>query len=196
MKKDIYIGLITPWGIPLVEKTLQNWSDVDINGFMELHRFLVYSSKEESRGRHYFKLVRASTYIALREEIEKMNIQVEKIKGITLIDHWSILQENIPLDFMIPIKRSFIDMQKYLYDNEDCVLVVNESESKNVIINLTGVSPYRILFFDKDSQFKGASFSIEEGLGEFRMTTSFKYLLFVKTNIAITLENLKTFQFN
>ena len=47
MKKDIYIELLTPWGVPLIEKTLQNWSDVDINRFMELHRLRAYSSKAE-----------------------------------------------------------------------------------------------------------------------------------------------------
>jgi hypothetical protein len=76
MKKDIYIELLTPWGVPLIEKTLQNWSDVDINRFMELHRLRVYSSKAESNGSYYFQLIRTSTYLALHEEIEKKNIEV------------------------------------------------------------------------------------------------------------------------
>jgi hypothetical protein len=89
MTKDIYMGLLSPWGKPLLEKTLENWSDVDINEFIEWHQFYVYSFKQESKGRYDFKLIRKNTYLALRDQIKKTNTEVNKLKNIALIGWWT-----------------------------------------------------------------------------------------------------------
>ena len=56
-KKDIKIGIITPWGVDLVSKKLENWSDVDINGFMSIHYIAVRTSKENYQKAYRFKIV-------------------------------------------------------------------------------------------------------------------------------------------
>jgi hypothetical protein len=190
MKKDIYIGLLTPWGVPLIEKTLENWSDVDINKFMELHRLHIYSSKQESKGVYNFKIIRNSTYLSLKNEIEQMNMEVEKLRTIRLLGQFIHESQEILLDYAVILKNSFVDMQKYLTDDEEAVLIINESESPNKIINLTGVHPYIILYFDDDLNFKGTSYSLNSGKGEFRVTTQFKYYLFLKTPYQVNLLNI------
>ena len=56
IKKDIIIGIITPWGIPLISKTLKNWSDVDINKFMSLHYLSVRTSKDNYKNAYRFEI--------------------------------------------------------------------------------------------------------------------------------------------
>jgi hypothetical protein len=56
-KKDIKIGIITPWGVNLMYKKLENWADVDINGFMSLHYISVRTSKDKYEKAFRFKIV-------------------------------------------------------------------------------------------------------------------------------------------
>lgn len=195
MTKDIYIGLLTPWGKPLLEKTLQNWSDVDINEFMEWHQVYVYSSKQESKGRYDFKLIRKNTYLALRDQIKKINTEVNKLKNITLFGWFTYQQQKLSLYHSFTLKTSFIDMQKYLRDNEEEILIVNESESNNTIIDLTNITPYIILFFDDLLRFTGATYSLQNGNGVFRISTPFKYYLFVRHPHEINLEEVRVLSF-
>ena len=55
--KDIQIGIITPWGVNLMCKKLENWADVDINGFMSLHYISVRTSKDMYQKAFKFKIV-------------------------------------------------------------------------------------------------------------------------------------------
>ncbi|EAQ42515.1 hypothetical protein [Polaribacter sp. MED152] len=196
MKKDIYIGLLTPWGVPLIEKTLENWSDVEINKFMELHRLHVYSSKQESKGVYNFNIIRNSTYLALENEIEQMNMKVEKLRTISLLGQFIHESQEVPIDYAVILKNSFIDMQKYLTDDEEAVLLINESESPNKIINLTGVCPYVILFFDEELNFRGVSYSKESGKGEFRITTQYKTLLFLRLPHQVKYDQINNLKIN
>ena len=190
MKKDIYIGLLTPWGVPLLEKTLQNWSDVDINKFMELHNFIVYSSMQETKGRYHFKLIRNNTYLALEEQIKKTNEVTNKLKNITLQGVWTDQKQHITLDGVFSTRSSFINMHNYIKDAEEEVLIINDSNSSNTVLHLTGITPYIILFFDKERKFKGASYSIQNGDGDFRINTSYRYILFVKHPHEINLDSV------
>ena len=56
-KKDIQIGIITPWGVNLMYKKLENWADVDINRFMSLHYISVSTSKDKYGKSFRFKIV-------------------------------------------------------------------------------------------------------------------------------------------
>lgn len=56
-KKDIQIGIITPWGVNLMYKKLENWADVDINGFMSLHYISVRTSKDKYQKAFKFQIV-------------------------------------------------------------------------------------------------------------------------------------------
>lgn len=56
IKKDIIIGIITPWGVPLMSKKLENWSDVDINGFMSIHYISVRTSKDNYKKVQRFEI--------------------------------------------------------------------------------------------------------------------------------------------
>ena len=57
IKKDIIIGIITPWGVSLMSKKLENWSDVDINDFMSIHYITVRTSKENYEKAYRFKII-------------------------------------------------------------------------------------------------------------------------------------------
>ena len=56
-KKDIQIGIITPWAVNLMYKKLENWADVDINRFMSLHYISVSTSKDKYGRAFRFKSV-------------------------------------------------------------------------------------------------------------------------------------------
>ena len=196
MTKDIYMGLLSPWGKPLLEKTLENWSDVDINEFIEWHQFYVYSSKQESKGRYDFKLIRKNTYLALRDQIKKTNTEVNKLKNITLIGWWTNQQQKLSLDHSFTLDTPFIDMKKYLRDNEEEILIVNENTSKNTLIDLTHITPYIILFFDDLLRYTGSTYSLHNGNAPFRITTPFKYYLFVRHPHEINLEEVRFISFD
>ena len=196
MTKDIYMGLLSPWGKPLLEKTLENWSDVDINEFIEWHQFYVYSSKQESKGRYDFKLIRKNTYLALRDQIKKTNTEVNKLKNITLIGWWTNQQRKLSLDHSFTLDTPFIDMKKYLRDNEEEILIVNENTSKNTLIDLTHITPYIILFFDDLLRYTGSTYSLQNGNAPFRITTPFKYYLFVRHPHEINLEEVRFISFD
>ena len=196
MTKDIYMGLLSPWGKPLLEKTLVNWSDVDINEFIEWHQFYVYSSKQESKGRYDFKLIRKNTYLALRDQIKKTNTEVNKLRNITLIGWWTNQQQKLSLDHSFTLDTPFIDMQKYLRDNEEEILIVNENTSKNTLIDLTHITPYIILFFDDLLRYTGSTYSLQNGNAPFRITTPFKYYLFVRHPHEINLEEVRFISFD
>ena len=195
MTKDIYMGLLSPWGKPLLEKTLENWSDVDINEFIEWHQFYVYSSKQESKGRYDFKLIRKNTYLALRDQIKKTNTEVNKLKNITLIGWWTNQLQKLSLDHSFTLDTPFIDMKKYLRDNEEEILIVNENTSKNTLIDLTHITPYIILFFDDLLRYTGSTYSLQNGNAPFRITTPFKYYLFVRHPHEINLEEVRFISF-
>jgi len=195
MTKDIYMGLLSPWGKPLLEKTLENWSDVDINEFIEWHQFYVYTSKQESKGRYDFKLIRKNTYLALRDQIKKTNTEVNKLKNITLIGWWTNQQQKLSLDHSFTLDTPFIDMKKYLRDNEEEILIVNENTSKNTLIDLTHITPYIILFFDDLLRYTGSTYSLQNGNAPFRITTFFKYYLFVRHPHEINLEEVRFISF-
>ena len=196
MTKDIYMGLLSPWGKPLLEKTLENWSDVDINEFIEWHQFYVYSSKQESKGRYDFKLIRKNTYLALRDQIKKTNTEVNKLRNITLIGWWTNQQQKLSLDHSFTLDTPFIDMKKYLRDNEEEILIVNENTSKNTLIDLTHITPYIILFFDDLLRYTGSTYSLQNGNAPFRITTPFKYYLFVRHPHEINLEEVRFISFD
>ena len=56
IKKDIIIRIITPWGVSLMSKKLENWSDVDINGFMSIHYISVRTSKDNYKKAQRFEI--------------------------------------------------------------------------------------------------------------------------------------------
>jgi hypothetical protein len=56
-KKDIQIRIITPWGVNLMYKKLENWADIDINRFMSLHYVSVRTSKDMYEKVYKFKIV-------------------------------------------------------------------------------------------------------------------------------------------
>ena len=56
IKKDIIIGIITPWGVSLMSKKLESWSDVDINGFMSIHYISVRTSIDNYKKAQRFEI--------------------------------------------------------------------------------------------------------------------------------------------
>jgi hypothetical protein len=56
IKKDLIIGIITPWGVSLMSKKLESWSDVDINGFMSIHYISVRTSIDNYKKAQRFEI--------------------------------------------------------------------------------------------------------------------------------------------
>lgn len=56
IKKDLIIRIITPWGLSLMSKKLENLSDVDINGFMSIHYISVRTSKDNYKKAQRFEI--------------------------------------------------------------------------------------------------------------------------------------------
>ncbi len=87
-------------------------------------------------------------------------------------------------------------MKKYLRDNEEEILIVNENTSKNTLIDLTHITPYIILFFDDLLRYTGSTYSLQNGNAPFRITTPFKYYLFVRHPHEINLEEVRFISFD
>ena len=56
-KKDIQIGIIKAWGVNLMYKKLENFSDIDINGFISLNYISIRTSKNKYEKAFIFKIV-------------------------------------------------------------------------------------------------------------------------------------------
>jgi hypothetical protein len=104
-----------------------------------------------------------------------------KTVKITLKDgesnYWT---EDLPLNAIIKVDSSFVDISNFLDDNELDVLMQLEHNQPITKLNLTNVTPYVLLCFDNALHFRGASYSIKNGTGPFTIETQFKNLLFLR----------------
>ena len=78
-----------------------------------------------------------------------------------------IYSQEVTISSIITLDSSFVDMPNYLNEDAWGVLVRFEHNQTTTRLNLTDVSPYVLLFFDDELNFKGASYSIKSGTGSF-----------------------------
>ena len=96
----------------------------------------------------------------------------------------------VPIDAVITLDSSFVDMANYINANELSVLVQFEHQQLITILNLTEVCPYVVLCFDADLMFKEAFYSIKSGTGNFTVPTQYKTLLFLRLPHTLQLNTL------
>ena len=88
--------------------------------------------------------------------------------------------QEVPINSIIKLDSSFVDMGNYLNENQLGVLMQLQHHQEITLLNLTNVSPYILLFFDADLVFKGASYSIKSSPGSFSIQTQSKNILFLR----------------
>jgi hypothetical protein len=91
-----------------------------------------------------------------------------------------ISSQKITINSIITLDSSFVDMTKYLNEDELGVLIQLDHQRPATLLNLTDVTPYVLLYFNEKLEFKGASYSIKSGSGSFTIQTQFKNILFVR----------------
>ncbi len=99
-----------------------------------------------------------------------VNLKVGKINS----------SQEVPINRIIKLDSSFVDMANYIHEDELGVLIQFEHNQTIALLNLTDVSPYVLLFFDDELYFKGASYSIKSGTGSFTIQTQYKNILFLR----------------
>lgn len=100
-------------------------------------------------------------------------------------------QKKLSLDKTINIKNDFINLPDG-FDRSDKIVFINISHNQVIsTLNLTKITPYIILFFDKDLKFVGATISKQKKrAGSFCLKTEYKTLLLIKINKKIQLKDL------
>jgi hypothetical protein len=64
----------------------------------------------------------------------------------------------------------------------------------NSILDLTGITPYQLVFFDKKQEFTGASFSLGNPEQLFSIQTTARFILLVPFTQIINLQSLVAFE--
>ena len=98
--------------------------------------------------------------------------------------------KEVPINAIIKLDSSFVDMANYVKEDELGVLIQFEHQQAIITLNLTEVFPYVLLFFDSDLKFKGASYSLKSGIGSFTRQTEYKNILFVRLPHSLKLNNI------
>ena len=104
----------------------------------------------------------------------------EKQPTIIIIDGKIDSLKEVPINSIINLDSSFVEMANYLGEDESGVLIQFKHQQTITILSLTKVTPYVLLFFDDELNFKGVSYSIRNGTGSFIIQTQYKNILFVR----------------
>ena len=88
--------------------------------------------------------------------------------------------QETPINAIITIDKSFIDMTDYIDDDTLGVLLQLQHHQPITTLHLTDVTPYVLLCFDEALHYQGAAYSLKSGTGPFMIHTPYKTLLFVK----------------
>jgi len=91
-----------------------------------------------------------------------------------------ISSQEVPLNYIHKIDSSFVDVINYFKEDELSVLFQLDHNQSNTTLYLTDVSPYILLFFDEELEFKSASYSNKSGSGNFTIQTQYKNILFIR----------------
>lgn len=88
--------------------------------------------------------------------------------------------QNVSINASITLDVAFVDISRYLNDNELGLLLQLQHQQLITTLHLTDVTPYVLLYFDAALNYKGASYSIKSGTGSFTIQTPYKTILFVR----------------
>ena len=102
-----------------------------------------------------------------------------------------IYSQKVPVNCIININSSFVDISNHLHKDDLGALVQFEHNKTISILNLTDVTPYILLFFDNELCFKGASYSLNKERASYMLQTEYKTILFIKYPNNLRLNNIE-----
>jgi hypothetical protein len=98
--------------------------------------------------------------------------------------------KKISIDQQLLLDDSFVDVAHYITNMERVVLLQFTHRQATSTLNLTGISPYVLVFFNDELEYKGASYSIKSGTGSFTISSPYKNILFLRMPHAIDLNKI------
>jgi hypothetical protein len=98
--------------------------------------------------------------------------------------------KKISIDQQLYLDASFVDVAHYISKEERVVLLQFSHRQATSTLNLTGISPYVLVFFNDELEYKGASYSIKSGTGSFTISSPYKNILFLRMPHAINLNKI------
>jgi hypothetical protein len=116
---------------------------------------------------------------------QSADLEIETIKLYTKNEYQEIL-----VNVSVTTGLSFIDVNNYNCNNENVILMRINNTARISTINLTNISPYAILSFDENLEFKGVSFSIKSSKGDYSISTPYKTLLFLRLPHLLELDQI------
>ena len=93
----------------------------------------------------------------------------------------------------IPLEKDFIEVATIVEQDNIPYLLELPIQNLVTLLDLTGVIPYELWFFDSEQNFEGKGFSSSSRHGNFRIQTQAKYMLLMKLGSKPS-ERLKNFQ--
>jgi hypothetical protein len=103
--------------------------------------------------------------------------------------------QEVTINSIITLDSSFVDVANYLNEDELGVLIQFKHNQTTTRLHLTDVSPYVLLFFDGNLNFKGASYSIKGSAGSFTIQTQYKNILFLRVPHSLQLSTIINLKF-
>ncbi|MDO8315984.1 MAG: hypothetical protein Q7T12_00480 [Flavobacterium sp.] len=86
-------------------------------------------------------------------------------------------------------------VRNYEIDLEQTYFISVVHTESNSVLDLTGITPFQLIFFDSNQNFAGASFSTGEPNHLFTIQTTAKYILIIPFKEKKGLNGLKSFEF-
>ena len=177
-KKTMHIKMLTPWGEPLMYKELKDWADVDENEFMKLHHMVVRTSNDDFEKAYRFNIIPYSE--VQKFELNTMEIENNYKPSLSLTLGLYDKFQKVYINSMVTLDASFINMENYIKNNEAGIFIQIENKTRTTNLNLSNISPFVLLFFDEELFFKGTSYSINSGTGNYTIQTQYKNILVLR----------------
>lgn len=111
--------------------------------------------------------------------MKRQNKDYQKIATVQLTLHDGTLH-TVAINGILKEYGAFIDISNHIKNNSEGFLLRIEDTARIAMLNLTNVSPYLLLFFDEELLFKGTSYSIKGGSGNYTIQTQYKNILFLR----------------
>lgn len=77
------------------------------------------------------------------------------------------------------LQKASVDISSILKNDTIKVLIEVNHNQINTLLNLTGVQPYELLYFDVNKKFTGKSFSLISGVAPFHIQTRARFVLLI-----------------
>lgn len=158
---------------------------------------VIWSQKKYKEGWcEYMKIIMKDRTKWLQKNKKTMKQKTKNYKKLLSVKllYKSTFQK-LAVKSMYTLESNFIDLNKYIKYDEEGFLIKIKNDSLTSMINLTNVNPFVILFFEENSKFKGASYSLNNVKGSYHIQTQYKTILFMKHPNTLNLKNIEHLSF-